>query len=234
MATISYGRKLPDFDNFSQFDGKTLKITKFNDETFTWKDKDGTSMVFEGEDFEKTQGVITGGAIESAEFFNSKGERIYTFDNLAADAAEIFKTFSFKSDPMRILHGLMDGDDTVTGSKKKDSMWGFAGDDKLDGKAGDDWFYGHRGDDTLTGSGGADHFAFLTGYDSDIVTDFDLTGKDQDFVYMDYYLYDDLVFTQNGANLILTLPTGDTLTLEFETEAEAAQVEGREKYFDFF
>jgi Ca2+-binding RTX toxin-like protein len=231
MATITYGKKLPDFDNFAQFDGKTLKISKFNDEAFTWKDKDGTSMVFEGENFEKTQGVITGGTIESVEFYNSKGQRIYTFDNLDADAAEIFKTFSFKSDPIRVLQGLMDGDDTVSGSAKKDSMWGFGGDDTLNGRGGEDWLYGHRGDDILTGGAGADTFAFLTGYDSDTVKDFDLTGKDHDFIYIDYYLYQDLVFTQDGANLILELSTGDTLTLENVTQA---QIEGKDKYFDFF
>ncbi|CAN7400336.1 hypothetical protein [Rhizobium sp. LjRoot254] len=235
MATIVYGKRLPDFDNFSQFDGKTLAISKLNDDTFTLKDKDGTSMVFEGENFEKTQNVITDGTIESAEFFNNKGQRIYTFDNLEADAADLYKAFSLKSDPFRILHGLMDGDDTVSGSAKKDSMWGFAGDDTLSGRGGDDWFYGHRGNDTLTGGAGADTFAFLTGYDADTVTDFDLTGNDHDFIYMDYYLYDDITFTEvvteDGTNVTLELPTGDTLTLEDVTQA---QIEGKDKYFDFF
>jgi len=229
MATIVYTKKLPDFDNFAQFDGKTLKISKFNDESFTWKDRDGTSMVFEGQDFERTQGVITGGTIESAEFFNNKGQRIYTFDNLDADAADIFKTFSLKSDPIRILHGLMDGDDTVTGSAKKDSMWGFGGDDTLNGKGGNDWLYGHRGDDILTGGAGADTFAFLTGYDNDTVTDFDLTGEDQDVIYMDYYLYKTLEYEQVGNDLILTLSTGDTLTL-----LNVEQADLRLKHFDFF
>jgi Ca2+-binding RTX toxin-like protein len=229
MATIVYTKKLPDFDNFAQFDGKTLKISKFNDESFTWKDRDGTSMVFEGQDFERTQGVINGGTIESAEFFNNKGQRIYTFDNLDADAADIFKTFSLKSDPIRILHGLMDGDDTVTGSAKKDSMWGFGGNDTLNGKGGNDWLYGHRGDDILTGGAGADTFAFLTGYDNDTVTDFDLTGEDQDRIYIDYYLYKTLEYEQVGNDLILTLSTGDTLTL-----LNVEQADLRLKHFDFF
>lgn len=231
MATITYGKRLPDFDNFSQFDGKTLAISKLSDDTFTLKDKDGTSMVFEGDGFEKTHDVITDGVIESAEFFNSKGQRLYTFDNLQADAADVYKAFSLKNDPYRILHGLMDGDDTVTGSKKKDSMWGFAGDDTLNGAGGDDWLYGHRGEDTLSGGAGVDHFAFLTGYDSDTVTDFDAAGADHDVIYMDYYLYDDIVFTQDGDNLILELPTGDTLTLIDVTQA---QIEGKDKFFDFF
>lgn len=235
MATITYGKKLPNFDNFAQFDGKTLAISKLSDDTFTLKDKDGTSMVFEGENFEKTQNVVTDGTIESAEFFNNKGQRIYTFDNLNADAADIFKAFTLKNDPFRILHGLMDGDDTVTGSTKNDSMWGFAGDDTLKGMGGADWLYGHRGDDILTGGAGADHLAFLTGYDSDTVTDFDLTGGDHDFIYMDYYLYDDIVFSEvlidGETSVVLELPTGDTLTLEGITQA---QIEGKDKYFDFF
>jgi hypothetical protein len=230
-TTIAYGKKLPDFDNFSQFDGTTLAVSKLTDDTFTMKDKDGTSMVFEGEDFEKTQSVITGGTITSAEFYNSAGKRIYTFDGLEVDAADLYKVFALKSDPIRIIHGLMDGDDTVTGSKKKDSMWGFGGDDELDGKAGDDWLYGHRGNDTLTGGAGADHFAFLVGYDSDTVIDFDLTGKDQDFIYMDYYLYKSMTYTEDGGNLILELSTGDTLTL---IGLEQADIEGKTKFFDFF
>ena len=230
MATkIVYTKNVPDFDNFAQFDGKTLAISKLSDDEFTLKDKDGTSMVFEGSDFEKTKSVVTGGTIESAEFYNNKGQRIYTFDDLNADAAELFKAFTLKDDPLRILHGLMEGDDEVTGSKRKDSMWGFAGNDTLDGKAGDDWLYGHRGDDMLTGGAGADHFVFQTGYDHDTVTDFDLSGTDQDFIYLDYYLYKSIVYTQDGDDLTLTLSTGDSLTL-----IDVDRADLKEKHFDFY
>jgi Ca2+-binding RTX toxin-like protein len=231
MAKVTYASILPKFDNFSQFDGKTLKMTTLAGDTFTLEDKDGTSMVFKGNNFERTDSVVTGGTIKSAEFFNADGERIYTFENVTADAETVYKAFTIDHDPLRILHGLMDGNDVIAGTKRADSLWGFGGDDTLNGKTGMDWLYGHRGDDTLTGGTGADTFVFLTGYDNDTVTDFDLTGTDHDFIRMDYYLFDDIVYTEAAGSVTLTLPTGDSLTLLNVTQAE---IEGASKYFDFF
>lgn len=231
MAKVTYANILPRFDNFSQFDGKTLTLTELTGDSFTLKDKDGTSMVFSGNSFERTDTVVTGGTIKGAEFFNADGERIYTFENLAGDAEMIYKAFTLDKDPLRILHGLMEGNDTVAGTKKGDSLWGFGGADTLNGKAGLDWLYGHRGNDTLTGGTGADTFVFLTGYDNDTITDFDLTGTDHDFIRMDYYLFDDIVYSEAAGSVTLTLPTGDTLTLLNVTRAE---IEGETKYFDFF
>lgn len=231
MARVNYTRNLPNFDNFSQFDGKTLRLTKLDGDEFTMKDRDGTSMVFEGRNFDRTASVVTGGTITSAEFFNSDGKRIYTIEGLSVSAQSVYKAFTLDKDPMRILHGLMDGNDRVTGTAKDDSIWGFGGNDKLFGKAGDDWLYGHRGDDILTGGKGSDTFVFLVGYDHDTVTDFDRTGTDHDFIRMDYYLFDDIVYSQSNGNVTLTLPTGDSLTL---LNIAQSKIEGETKYFDFF
>lgn len=231
MAKVTYANILPKFDNFSQFDGKTLTLAALTGDSFTLEDKDGTSMVFEGNNFERTDTVVTGGTIKSAEFFNAKGERIYAFENLTADAEAVYKAFTLDNDPMRILHGLMDGNDTVAGTKKADSLWGFGGGDTLNGKGGMDWLYGHRGNDALTGGTGADTFVFLTGYDNDTITDFDLTGTDHDLIRMDYYLFDDIVYSEAAGSVTLALPTGDSLTLLNVTRA---QIEGETKYFDFF
>jgi len=231
VAKVVYNKNLRNFDNFAQFDGKTLRLTELDGNGFTMKDRDGTSMVFEGRNFERTQSVVTGGVIESAEFFDSNGKRIYTFDNLSADAEQVYKAFTFGKDPLRILHGLLDGDDTVAGSRKNDSIWGFGGDDRLFGRAGNDWLYGHRGDDIMTGGKGSDTFVFLAGYDHDTVTDFDRTGSDHDFIRMDYYLFDDITYSEANGSVTMTLPTGDSLTLLNVTQA---QIEGNTKYFDFF
>lgn len=231
MAKLTYASTLPKFDNFSQFDGATLKLTEMTVSTFTLEDKDGTSMVFKGSNFERTDSVITGGTIKSAEFFNGNGEKLYTFETVTADAMKVYKAFSLDRDPMRIIHGLMDGNDTVAGTKRADNLWGFAGNDTLIGKGGNDWLYGHRGDDTLTGGTGADTFVFLTGYNHDTVTDFDLTGADHDFIRMDYYLFDSIVYTETAGSVTLTLTSGDSLTLLNVTKA---QIQGDTTYFDFF
>jgi Ca2+-binding RTX toxin-like protein len=231
MAKLTYGKTLPTFDNFSQFDGDTLKLTTLTGDACTLKDKDGTSMVLKGDNFERTESVITGGTITSAEFFNAKGDLIYTFENLSADAEAVYKAFTLDKDPLRILHGLMEGNDTVAGSAKNDSLWGFAGDDILRGRYGNDSLYGHRGNDMLTGGQGVDTFVFLTGYDHDTVTDFERSATAHDLIRMDYYLFDDIVYSEAAGSVTLTLPSGDSLTLLNVTQA---QIAGNTEYFDFF
>jgi Ca2+-binding RTX toxin-like protein len=126
---------------------------------------------------------------------------------------------------------MMEGNDTVSGTKRADNLWGFGGNDTLLGRGGSDWLYGHRGNDTLTGGIGADTFVFLAGYDHDTITDFDLTGSDHDFIRMDYYLYDDIVYTEADGDVTLTLSTGDALTL---LNVTAAEIQGKTQFFDFF
>lgn len=231
MAKVTYIKNLPNFDNFAQFDGATLKLGSLDGDSFTLEDKNGASMVFKGDGFEQTQSVVTDGTITGASFFDADGKRIYSFQKLSADAVDIYKAFTFDNDPLRILHGLMDGNDNVVGTERKDSLWGFAGNDHLYGRTGDDWLYGHRGDDVLSGGKGRDTFVFLTGYDHDTVRDFDRAGPDHDYIRMDYYLYDDIVYSESGGNVTLTLPTGDSLTLNGVTQA---QIEDETKFFDFF
>jgi len=231
MAKLTYSKIVPRYDNFAQFDGDTLKLKDMTSGSFRLEDKDGTAMVFSGNNFQRTDSVVTGGTIKRAEFFNSDGERLYTFETVTADAQQIYKTFSLDKDPMRIIHGMMEGNDTVSGTKRADNLWGFGGDDTLVGRGGTDWLYGHRGNDTLTGGIGADTFVFLAGYDHDTVTDFDLTGSDHDFIRMDYYLYSDAVYTESDGNVTITLSTGDALTLLNVTTSE---IEGKTQFFDFF
>ena len=231
MAKITYTKQLPNFDNFGQYDGDTLELTHLDATSFTLEDDDGTSMVFGGRDFERTDSVVTGGTITSAKFFDDEGKRIYTFEKLAVDAETVYKAFTFDKDPLRIVQGLMQGDDTVAGTKKNDSLWGFAGSDTLYGKAGSDWLYGHTGDDMLTGGSGKDRFAFLAGYDHDTVTDFDTTGTDHDFIYMDYFQFEGIVYSEADGNVTLTMASGDSLTLLDVTQA---QIEADTKFFDFF
>ncbi|RYG95961.1 MAG: hypothetical protein EON57_15820 [Alphaproteobacteria bacterium] len=231
MAKVTYSKIVPKFDNFSQLDGKTLKLTEMTSGSFRLEDKDGTAMVFSGNNFQRTDSVVTGGTIKRADIYNADGDKLYSFETFTASAQEVYKAFSFDKDPMRIIHGMMEGDDTVSGTKRADNLWGFGGDDVLLGRGGSDWLYGHRGNDTLTGGVGADTFVFLAGYDHDTITDFDLTGSDHDFIRMDYYLYSDIVYTEADGNVTLTLSTGDALTLLNITTAE---IQNKTQFFDFF
>lgn len=214
MAKIRYTNDLSDYENLGSFDPASLKLAAIRATSLTFRDGDGARMVLHGSDIARKGSAVTDGRVTSAEFYNADGDRIYTFKNVDADAVDIYKAFSFDKSPNRVMHGLMQGDDVVVGSKFDDSLWGFNGNDILKGGLGDDFLYGHAGNDRLTGGKGSDHFTFLSGTGHDTVTDFDAKGRDHDFIYMDYYLYGDMTITKHGANLLLEMENGEQLTLE--------------------
>jgi Ca2+-binding RTX toxin-like protein len=106
------------------------------------------------------------------------------------------------------LNGNM-GDDTVAGGSGADTVHGGQGADLVSGGAGADQIYGDLGDDTLAGGTGADVFHFAAGGGHDRVTDFTLTEGDR--VHID----DGAAYSvaQVGADAVLTLASGDQLTL---------------------
>jgi hypothetical protein len=229
MTKVLYTDNLSDHENLSSFDADSFELTSIKPKSLTFTDDNGAKMVLHGDDIQKDSGEVTDGKITSAEFYNADGDKIYTFKDVDMSAADIYKAFSFDHNPNRIMHGLMNGVDTVTGSEHDDSLWGFNGNDVLNGGLGDDILYGHAGNDTLTGGKGADSFTFLAGTGHDTVTDFDVTGDDHDFIYMDYYLYKTMTIEKDGKDLLLTLDTGDQMTLEHVKKADLSV-----DHFDFF
>lgn len=214
MTRVLYTDNLADHENLGSFDTDSFHLSTITAKSLVFSDGNGTKMVLHGSGIDKDGNAVTGGTIKSATFFDASGTKLYTFKDVEASAVDIYKAESLDHNPNRVMHGLMQGDDQVTGSKADDSLWGFYGDDVLDGKLGDDMLFGHQGNDTLTGGEGADSFALTAGCDMDVVTDFDVSGADHDFIYMDYYLYDSLTYTRQGRDLVLTLATGDELILD--------------------
>jgi Ca2+-binding RTX toxin-like protein len=229
MTKVLYTDDLFDHENLSSFETSSFELKTITKKTLTFADDNGARMVLHGADITKAKGAVTGGTVTSAEFYNADGDKIYTFKGADVGAADIYKAYSFDHNPNRVMHGLMQGDDQVTGSKFNDSLWGFYGDDVLNGKLGDDMLFGHQGNDTLTGGKGADSFAFTYGSDHDTVTDFTAKGAGHDFIYMDYYLYEGMTIEKDGKNLLLTLETGDQMTLENVKKADLTI-----DHFDFF
>jgi hypothetical protein len=229
MTKVLYTDNLFDHENLSSFDAESFELASIKDDSLTFTDDNGARMVLHGDDIEKKKGEVTDGTITGAEFYNADGEKIYTFKNVDMSAADIYKAYSFDHSPNRVMHGLMNGADTVTGSKYDDSLWGFNGNDVLKGGLGDDLLYGHAGNDTLTGGKGADSFTFLAGTGHDTVTDFDVAGADHDVIYMDYYLYRTMTIEKDGKDLLLTLETGEQMTLDHVRKADLSM-----DHFDFF
>lgn len=120
-----------------------------------------------------SDGEPVSGTIKSITFLTRSGDKLNEFTGLNVKASEMHQsTANFGWEGMRIL--VLKGDDTLTGSSKSDTLYGYGGhdtlkggnghdrvygydgNDKLNGDAGDDWLIGGNGTDTLKGGTGND------------------------------------------------------------------------------
>ncbi len=102
----------------------------------------------------------------------------------------------------------------IAGNGNANQLYGGAGNDILNGGYGNDRLEGGSGDDRLYGGYDADIFVFSSGGGADIVHDFqrgvdklDLSAFGLGFAQLQSLL------VQQGANSVLHLPTGETVTL---------------------
>jgi Ca2+-binding RTX toxin-like protein len=158
MAKVTYFTKLGDHATLDAFyDAKSLKLSSVEATKIVFKDEKGAQMILTGSNFDENgKGDITKGNVTGAKFVDSHGDTLYQFTDVSVKAKTIYDAYDLTGDMKRIMHGLMSGDDIVTGTAKADYLWGFLGNDTLYGKAGDDMLYGHGGKDVLFGGDGAD------------------------------------------------------------------------------
>jgi serralysin len=113
-----------------------------------------------------------------------------------------------------IVYGNL-GNDTVYGGDGNDVVRGGQGDDSVVGDAGDDLLWGDRGNDTMAGGAGADRFSFFSGAGNDRITDFSSAQGDR-VVIEGGATYS---ITQQGADVVVTLTSGDMLVVASVTAA---------------
>ena len=116
------------------------------------------------------------------------------------------------------------GNDNLTGGAGNDVLAGGAGNDTLNGGAGNDTLHGCSGNDMLTGGAGNDVFVIGGNHGTPgntEITDFTVSGAGADVVRLEHSAiqvtgFADLLthFTQTGANAVLDLGAGNTLTLD--------------------
>ncbi len=116
------------------------------------------------------------------------------------------------------------GDDKLDGGAGNDVLYGYAGNDSLAGGAGQDRLSGHDGNDTLNGGAGDDAldggagndvYQFGKGGGSDVITNYDASGTDNDRIVIDAGVSTNQLWLAHvGNDLQLTLiETGDKLTV---------------------
>lgn len=102
----------------------------------------------------------------------------------------------------------------IQGSLSAATVAGTPGSETLTGTTGRDGFDGGAGDDRLEGGGGADTYFFGAGDGHDVIRD---NGGDDAFE-ADSIVLDaasaDVTVARSGVNVVLTLATGETLTIE--------------------
>ena len=119
------------------------------------------------------------------------------------------------------------GDDSLSGSKGKDKLWGGKGNDtlkggkgsdKLLGGDGNDTLFGGKGNDKLWGGDGSDTFVFGKNSGKDVIYDFDVK---KDMLQIAKGLNGikkpaDVLkhATQNGKNVVIDLGKGNKITLK--------------------
>jgi Ca2+-binding RTX toxin-like protein len=107
------------------------------------------------------------------------------------------------------------GDDLLLGGKQNDQLDGGNGNDNLQGQDGDDILYGQSGSDTLAGGlgndtldGGAgnDTYLFEKESNSDVITNYDWSGTEDDRVFIGEGVSEGQIwFNKVGDDLQLTM-----------------------------
>lgn len=126
---------------------------------------------------------------------------------------------------MENLEGSSAGD-FLEGSLTANRIDGGIGDDAIDGLAGADTLVGEIGADTLVGGADSDQFWFFVGDGADIVTDFTAGAATDDVIRLfgrgaalDTLTELLALSTQVGADVVINLGGGDTITLQNVTLA---------------
>ena len=179
-----------------------------------WEDKTtGGHLIFTGEDFKVSHGLIDSGIIEGMAIRAHGGQLLASITGLHIDARTLGGDTGLEV-AQDALQRVLNSNLKVIGTNLDDTLTiSGIGDDKLFGAKGDDTIGGGVGKDVMTGGPGHDTFVFQVGDGKDKITDFDADGGvgAQDFIQAD----DTLITStdQVGENTVIHFGTGDTLTL---------------------
>ena len=172
----------------------------------------GNHLVFRGQGFSVSHGIIDRGTITSVTDTTPGGKAFFQITNLNIDA-RVVSGATMADFTENALQRLVNSDVKLIGTDLDDSLQSYKGNDRIFAGKGDDTLSGVAGRDTLIGGAGHDTFTFAVDYGKDTITDFDAVGGVglQDFIGADFALVDSI--NQVGANTVINFGDGDTLTL---------------------
>ncbi len=110
------------------------------------------------------------------------------------------------------------GADTIYGNGGNDTIYAGGDNDKVYGGEGDDHIYVNEGNNSLTGGTGSDHFYVdAKAGTTDVITDLEVHNTGEKIVLTSIGAvqnFSDLSISQQGANTVIVLPTGQQLVLD--------------------
>jgi Ca2+-binding RTX toxin-like protein len=137
------------------------------------------TIVFEGERFKSSEGVLTGGKVERITFLDDNGDKLATVTDFSRKASDL-TTILVGDGVEPLLAELFEHDDELIGSSAGEYMIGESGDDVILGKGGADRIDGNDGDDVMNGGGGNDEFEFRGNSGKDVIKGFNV-GDEENF-----------------------------------------------------
>jgi Ca2+-binding RTX toxin-like protein len=173
---------LGDIGDYSSFSGSSVEL-RFFDDALNFTSLSGSGLDFSvvlGQLADVSAGTITGLSTVDG------GTPLITVTDWNIDAVELYDLI-VAGDETGIRDLLLEDDDTIVLSSKKDRfdagrgddlLFGLKGDDTLSGGGGNDTLSGGRGNDTLSGGKGADTFVFddeIDAANADEITDFNVS-----------------------------------------------------------
>jgi Ca2+-binding RTX toxin-like protein len=107
----------------------------------------------------------------------------------------------------------------IDGGKGNDKIYGSRFADNLRGGDGADVLVGYRGNDVLSGGKGGDTFVFNPNFGHDRITDFTVSGSEQDVIRFSksvFVNFADVIddAAQKGAAVVITVDASNSLTLD--------------------
>lgn len=179
-----------------------------------WEDKtEGTHLVFTGEDFKVSHGLIDSGIIEGMQIRSHGGALLASISGIHIDARTLggdTGTLEATDALLRVVNSNL----KLIGTNLDDGLTiSGIGNDQIFGKKGDDTLGGGRGRDIMSGGAGNDTFNFATGDGKDTITDFHPDGGvgHQDLIHATFS--DVTSIDQVGENTVVHFGVGDQLTL---------------------
>jgi Ca2+-binding RTX toxin-like protein len=163
-------------------------------------------------------GQVLGGAGNDTYVVNSNTIDLVEFKGGGVDTVKASASYTL-ADNFENLFLTGKADTTAIGNSEANVLKGNLGSNILDGGDGRDHVSGGRGDDILFGGSDSDTFIFKTGDGKDVVSDFASQGSGHDVLDLrgvdGIRSFQDLQghLSQDGADVVIHLGHGDTLTL---------------------